>query len=129
MNGNPCPQGQFDVDPAPRSLGEIVEDCWAGKALDSDELRLAVCALSVLLVRDEQALQKLATGELDCRAPMRDYSAVYQHEAYANRMGQALQGAPREYLGEGGDLDNPGLRARRQAQALLSRFMSRGIRP
>lgn len=129
MSGNACPQGQFDAEPAPRSLGEIVEDCWAGKATDSDELRLAVCALSVLLSHDEQALQKLATGELDCRAPMRDYSAVYQHEAYANRLSQALHGAPRGYLGEGSDLDNPELRSRRQAQALLSRFMSRGIRP
>lgn len=112
---------------APCSLGEIVGACWDGRSLDADELREAVCALSLLLARDQQALQRLATGELECRSPMRDYSAVYQREAQTNRMSQALLGAPRELLEDGGELGNPSHRARRQVLAMLSNFMNWGM--
>lgn len=119
------------VDPslelAPSSLGEIVGACWDGRALGEGELREAVCALSLLLARDQQALQRLATGELECKAPMRDYSAVYQREAQTNRMSQALLGSPREILEDGGELGNPSQRARRQVLAMLSNFMNWGL--
>ncbi len=117
---------QLNMVAAQKSLGDVVEACWAGHPMEIDELRHAVCALSALLVRDQQAMQTLATAELECRAPMRANSAVYQNEAYANRMSEALSSTPMDFLGELDDLGSPLMRVRRQARAMLAKFTNRG---
>ena len=53
---------QLNMVAAQKSLGDVVEACWAGHPMEIDELRHAVCALSALLVRDQQAMQTLATA-------------------------------------------------------------------
>lgn len=116
---------QLNMVAAQKSLGDVVEACWAGHPMEIDELRHAVCALSALLVRDQQAMQTLATAELECRAPMRENSAVYQNEAYANRMSEALSSTPMDFLGELDDLGSPLMRVRRQARAMLAKFTNR----
>ena len=116
---------QLNMVAAQKSLGDVVEACWAGHPMEIDELRHAVCALSALLVRDQQAMQTLATAELECRAPMRANSAVYQNEAYANRMSEALSSTPMDFLGELDDLGGPLMRVRHPARAMLAKFTNR----
>ena len=116
---------QLNMVAAQKSLGDVVEACWAGHPMEIDELRHAVCALSALLVRDQQAMQTLATAELECRAPMRANSAVYQNEAYANRMSEALSSTPMDFLGELDDLGSPLMRVRHLARAMLAKFTNR----
>lgn len=116
-----------DLDLTPDTLGEIVAACWDGRVPDNGALRDAVCALSLLLVRDQQALQRLAAGETECRPPMGDYSAIYQLLAHSNRMVSAFQGAPGEAVEDAGELGNSSTRARRQVLAMLSNVTNRGF--
>ena len=46
-----------------RTLGEIIEAARSGERPDYDDLRLAVCAMDMLMTFDRQAIWKLAEGE------------------------------------------------------------------
>lgn len=107
-----------------KKLGEIIEAARSGERPDYDDLRLAVCALDCLMTFDMMALSRLAEAETKGQKPMLTRSASWQFDERCRRMSQAMEKAPREFLGENYDPDNPEVQdARRRAAALVEGLM------
>ncbi|MCE1090197.1 hypothetical protein LU640_26610 [Pseudomonas monteilii] len=97
-----------------RPLGEIIEAARSGERPDYDELRLAVCAMDMLMTFDRQAIWKLAEGEQKGKKPMLVWSSLWQRDENFTRVKRAMATDPKSYLGPNYDPDSPAVQERRR---------------
>jgi hypothetical protein len=108
------------------TLGEIIEAARSGRRPDYDDLRLAVCAMDILMTFDRQAIWKLSEAESQCKKPFLVNSAVWQRDENFGRMKRAMSSTPLDYLGTNYNPDRPEAQERRQKSvALMDRFINR----
>nr|WP_312623841.1 hypothetical protein [Pseudomonas juntendi] len=97
-----------------RTLGEIIEAARSGERPDYDELRLAVCAMDMLMTFDRQAIWKLAEGEQQGKKPILVWSSLWQRDENFTRVKGAMAKDPKSYLGPNYDPDSPAVQERRR---------------
>ena len=97
-----------------RPLGEIIDAARSGERPDYDELRLAVCAMDMLMTFDRQAIWKLAEGEQKGKKPMLVWSSLWQRDENFTRVKRAMATDPKSYLGPNYDPDSPAVQERRR---------------
>jgi len=97
-----------------RTLGEIIEAARSGERPDYDDLRLAVCAMDMLMTFDRQAIWKLAEGEEKGKKPFLSWSSVWQRDEQFQRIKRAMATDPKTYLGLNYDPDSPAVQERRR---------------
>ncbi|MBD8601477.1 hypothetical protein IFT80_02350 [Pseudomonas sp. CFBP 8771] len=109
-----------------KTLGEIIEAARSGERPDYDGLRLAVCAMDMLMTFDRQAIWKLAEAESEGKKPFMVWSGLWQRDENFNRVKRAMAKDPRSYLGLSYDPDSPEVQDRRRKSiALMDRALSR----
>lgn len=110
-----------------KTLGEIIEGARSGERPDYDELRMAVCAMDLLMTFDRQAIWKLAEAESQKKKPFLVNSAVWQRDENFGRVKRAMGKPPAEYLGASHNPDSAEIQERRRLSiGLMRRMMSRG---
>lgn len=97
-----------------KTLGEIIEAARSGQRPDYDDLRLAVCALDILMTFDRKAIWKLAEAEAQGKKPFLLYSSVWQRDENFERVKRAMAKPPKTYLGPTYDPDSPEVQERRR---------------
>ncbi|MBC3485727.1 hypothetical protein HU750_08585 [Pseudomonas sp. SWRI50] len=97
-----------------KTLGEIIEAAKSGERPDYDDLRLAVCAMDMLMTFDRQAIWKLAEGEEKCKKPFLTWSGLWQRDENFTRVKRAMAMDPKAYLGANYDPDSPAVQERRR---------------
>lgn len=109
-----------------KTLGEIIKAARSGEHPDYDELRLAVCAMDMLMTFDRQAIWKLAEAETEGKKPVLVYSSVWQRDENFGRVKRAMAKDPKAYLGPTYDPDSPEVQERRRKSiALMDRALAR----
>ncbi len=109
-----------------KTLGEIIEAARSGERPDYDDLRLAVCALDMLMTFDRQAIWKLAEGEAEAKKPFLVWSSVWQRDENFNRVKRAMATDPKSYLGPTYDPDSPEVQERRSRSiALMDKILNK----
>lgn len=112
---------------AMKTLGEIIEAARSGERPEYDELRMAVCAMDLLMTFDRQAIWKLAEAESGKKKPFLVNSAIWQRDENFGRIKRAMDKPPLEYLGASYDPDSPEVQERRRMSiGLMNRMISRG---
>ena len=97
-----------------KTLGEIIETAKSGGRPEYDELRLAVCAMDMLMTFDRQAIWKLAEGEQKGKKPILVWSSLWQRDENFTRVKRAMARDPKSYLGPNYDPDSPAVQERRR---------------
>jgi hypothetical protein len=109
-----------------KTLGEIIEAARSGERPDYDELRMAVCAMDLLMTFDRQAIWKLAEAEIEKKKPFLVNSAIWQRDENFGRVKRAMGKPPSEYLGASYNPDSPEVQERRRMSiSLMDRAISR----
>ena len=108
-----------------RPLGEIIEAARSGERPDYDELRLAVCAMDMLMTFDRQAIWKLAEGEQKGKKPMLVWSSLWQRDENFTRVKRAMATDPKSYLGPNYDPDSPAVQERRRMSIAIKDGVAR----
>jgi len=109
-----------------KTLGEIVEAARSGERPEYDDLRLAVCAMDMLMTFDRQAIWQLAEAEVEGKKPVMVWSSLWQRDENFNRVKRAMAKDPRSYLGPTYDPDSTEVQDRRRKSiALMDRALSR----
>lgn len=112
---------------AMKTLGEIIEAARSGERPEYDELRMAVCAMDLLMTFDRQAIWKLAEAESAKKKPFLVNSAIWQRDENFGRMKRSMGKPPSEYLGASHNPDSPEVQERRRLSVgLMNRMMSLG---
>ncbi|MFJ4386982.1 hypothetical protein ACIP02_21975 [Pseudomonas sp. NPDC089408] len=96
-----------------KTLGEIIEAAKSGERQGYDELRLAVCAMDMLMTFDRQAIWKLAEGEEKSKNPFSAWSSLWQRDENFTRVKRAMASDPKTYLRANYDPDSPAVQERR----------------
>lgn len=115
-----------------KSLGEIIEAAKSGGRPEYDELRLAVCAMDMLMTFDRQAIWKLAEGETQGKKPVLVWSSLWQRDENFTRIKRAMANDPKTYLGANYDPDSPAVQERRRMSIAIMEGVARraqGIEP
>lgn len=108
------------------TLGEIIEAAKSGQRPEYDDLRLAVCAMDMLMTFDRQAIWKLAEAETKGKKPFLSYSSVFQRDENFQRVKRAMEKDPKTYLGPTYDPDSPEVQSRRRKSiALMDKALAR----
>ncbi len=108
-----------------RTLGEIIEAARSGERPDYDELRLAVCAMDLLMTFDRQAIWKLAEGEQKGKKPILFWSSLWQRDENFTRVKSAMAKDPKSYLGPNYDPDSPAVQERRRMSIAIMEGVAR----
>lgn len=109
-----------------KTLGEIIEAARSGERPEYEDLRLAVCAMDMLMTFDRQAIWKLAEAESEGKKPFMVWSGLWQRDENFNRVKRAMAKDPRSYLGPTYDPDSPEVQNRRRKSiALMDRALAR----
>lgn len=96
------------------TLNEIIESVRDGNKPDYEDLRYAICAMSALMVFDRMALSKLAMAEIENKKPFLVHSAEWQFGEHLQRVNDAMDKPPKEYVGWNNDPENPDFLSRRK---------------
>ena len=96
------------------SLGNIIDKARDGGKPDYDDLRYAVCALDSLMTFDRMALLNLVEAERKNKKKILSYSAEFQWTERFNRLKNAYEKPPKEWLGKNNDPDSPKVQERRR---------------
>jgi hypothetical protein len=108
------------------TLGEIIEAARSGERPDYEEMRLALCAMDLLMTFDRQAIWKLAEAETEHKKPFLVNSAVWQRDENFGRVKRAMGKTPLEYLGANYNPDSPEVQERRRKSiALMDKLIDR----
>lgn len=108
------------------TLGEIIEAARSGERPDYDELRMAVCAMDLLMTFDRQAIWKLAEAESGKKKSFLVNSAIWQRDENFGRIKRAMGKPPLEYLGASYNPDSPEVQERRRMSiGLMNKSVSR----
>lgn len=108
-----------------RTLGEIIEAARSGERPDYDDLRLAVCAMDMLMTFDRQAIWKLAEGEQQGKKPILVWSSLWQRDENFTRVKGAMAKDPKSYLGPNYDPDSPAVQERRRMSIAIMEGVAR----
>lgn len=108
-----------------RTLGEIIEAARSGERPEYDELRLAVCAMDMLMTFDRQAIWKLAEGEQKGKKPILVWSSLWQRDENFTRVKIAMAKDPKSYLGPNYDPDSPAVQERRRMSIAIMEGVAR----
>jgi hypothetical protein len=108
-----------------KTLGEIIEAAKSGERPDYDELRLAVCAMDMLMTFDRQAIWKLAEGEEKGKKPFLVWSGLWQRDENFTRVKRAMASDPKSYLGANYDPDSPAVQERRRMSIAIMKGAAR----
>jgi hypothetical protein len=109
-----------------KTLGEIIDAARSGGRPDYDDLRLAVCAMDMLMTFDRQAIWKLAEAEAEKKKPFLVNSAIWQRDENFGRVKRAMGRAPADYLGASYNPDSPEVQERRRKSiGLMDKMISR----
>ncbi|MEK2607836.1 hypothetical protein WLF18_01760 [Pseudomonas shirazensis] len=112
-----------------KTLGEIIEAAKSGERPDYDELRLAVCAMDILMTFDRQAIWKWAEAESEGKKPFMVYSGLFQRDEQFQRIKLAMAADPKTYLGPNYDPDSPAVQERRRKSiALMDKVLAKESR-
>lgn len=110
-----------------KTLGEIIEAARSGERPDYDDMRMAVCAMDLLMTFDRQAIWKLAEAESEKKKPFLVNSAIWQRDENFGRVKRAMGKPPSEYLGASHNPDSPEVQDRRRVSIrLMNRMISLG---
>lgn len=109
-----------------KTLGEVIEAARSGERPEYDELRMAVCAMDLLMTFDRQAIWKLAAAESEKKKPFLVNSAIWQRDENFGRVKRAMDKLPSEYLGASHNPDSPEVQERRRMSiGLMNMLISR----
>jgi hypothetical protein len=108
-----------------KTLGEIIEAARSGERPDYDDMRLALCAVDMLMTFDRQAIWKLSAAESEGKKPFMVNSAVWQRDENFDRVKRAMSKTPLEYLGPNYNPDSDEVQERRSKSiALMDKIIS-----
>ena len=109
-----------------KTPGEIIEAARSGEKPDYDDMRLAICAMDLLMTFDRQAIWKLSEAESKRKKPFLVNSAIWQRDENFGRVKRAMGKTPLAYLGASHNPDSPEVQQRRRKSiALMDRLIDR----
>lgn len=81
-----------------KTLGEIINSIHQGEKPDYEDLIHTVCAMSALMVFDNQALLNLAQAEINHLKPHMAASATWQFTECFDRKEKAMAMPPKQFV-------------------------------
>lgn len=107
------------------TLQEIITAVRDGKAVESDDMAYAICAMGALMTFDHRALMNLVEAEEEGKKPFLVYSAKFQYSERFNRLKKAMAKPPKEWVGWNNDPKNPAFQERRKSSiGLMNKLMA-----